>query len=193
MDRRHASRSLCPALVPCVALVVLGFVALAAHAAEKAPVPGTDGWYDATPPDGSFHVRGPVPFQAFLQEDDEPSAAKARTDGVRASQSGAFDSITKYIASCSVLQGDERSAPVRLEAMLANWKKQADFLYRKPVRSGKLDGFEFEIADPKKTLRVRVFAARGRDCTVLVQWNHYAKPREDEIVRFLDSFTLRKP
>lgn len=193
MDRRHASRSRRSAFVPFVALFVFGCVAFAARAAENAAGPGADGWYDASPPDGSFRVRGPVPFQAFTQEDEKDRADKARIDGVRASQAAAFDGLTKYVASCAVQPGDARSATARLDETLATWKKQAEFLYRRPVRNGKLDGIEFEIADPQKTLRVRVFAAPSRTCTLLVQWNHYAKPREDEIVRFLDSFALRKP
>jgi hypothetical protein len=60
------------------------------------------------------------------------------------------------------------------------------------VTAGGTQGTEFQLSDPKKTLRVRVFAPAERTCTVLVQWNQWAKPREEDIARFLDSFATGK-
>ena len=166
-----------------------------AHAAEPATTaaPGADGWFDGIPPDGSFRVRGPVAFQGFAQEDEKGPRGMQRTQGVRASQPGAFDGITKYVASCLIDASDRRDEKVRIEETLARWREQADFRYRRPVTNGKLSGVEFEMSDPAKTLRLRVFAPAGRVCTLFVQWNPYAKPRDEDIERFLASFALAKP
>jgi hypothetical protein len=39
---------------------------------------------------------------------------------------------------------------------------------------------------------VRVFPARDRVCTLLVQWNPYAKPADADIERFFASFAFAK-
>jgi len=168
----------------------IGSPLLAAHAADEAAKP--DDWYEGTPPDGSFHVRAPVPFETFAQRDSGGPESKAHTQGVRASQAGAFDAVTKYVASCVVDPDDRRKDEVRVQETLGRWAEQADFAYRRPVKTGNTPGVEFQMSDPSKTLRVRVFPARDRVCTVLVQWNPYAKPSEADIDRFFASFAFAK-
>lgn len=158
--------------------------------AHAAPAP--DGWFDGAPPDGSFRVRGPAAFEGFANE-DQKKAPGVRTEGVRATQPGAFDGVTKYVASCLIDAKDRRPEKVRIEETLERWHEQAGFRYRRPVANGKLAGVEFEMADPAKVLRLRVFAPAGRVCTAFVQWNPYAKPSDETIERFLTSFALAKP
>lgn len=191
MNRRCASRSARISFAAC-AVLLLSFAVAAAEPATDA-APAADGWFDGAPPDGSFRVRGPVAFQSFAAEDGMNAGGTQRTQGVRATQPGAFDGVTKYVASCLVDVKDHRDDKARIEETLMRWKQQGDFLYRRPVANGKLAGVEFEMADPSKTLRLRVFAPTGRVCTLLVQWNPYAKPRDEDIERFLASFALAKP
>lgn len=172
-------------LVTCVASAAC---ATAAHAADAKP--DADGWYEGIAPDGSFRVRGPVPFEPFTQSPN--SEAKSTTAGLRAAKRGAFDGKTQYIASCVRDPADARSADERIEASAADWKEQADFRYRRTVEAGAQRGTEFELSDPKKTLRVRVFAPPERTCTIIAQWNVWAKPREADVTRFLESFELRQ-
>jgi len=165
-------------------------VALAAplHAGERAPASG-DGWFEGRPPDGSFQVMGPVAFEAFTQEDAKDPAHQLVTQGVRGTQPAAFDGKTLWVASCVERRDDARSESERIQETLAQWAKQARPAYQRPVKAGALDGVEFEIADRTKTIRVRVFAPPRRTCSVLVQWQHYAKPRPEDVARFFDSFT----
>jgi hypothetical protein len=194
MNCRQGLHAVRTGFIACVALLTSFLFAISAHAAEPAatPKPAADGWYDGVPPDGSFHVRGPVAFQSYAQEDKEKPKESARTQGVRAIQAGAFDATTKYIATCVVDPSDTRGDKARLASTLVKWTVQADVAYQRPVTAGKLTGVEFQIADPQKTLRVRLFAAPERICTLYVQWNPYAKPRDEDIDRFLGSFALGK-
>ena len=187
--QRHASYTLHRSLAACIAFALLASGTPAARAADPKPAAGRDGWFEGVPRDHSFRVRGPAAFETFHQEDGKDPAHAPRTEGVRATQPAAFDGVNRYMASCVVQEGDRRDAKQRIEETLAHWSAQAKFLYQRPARAGNLDGTEFQIADRTRTMRVRVFATRTRTCTVLVQWNRVAKPREDDVVRFLDSFT----
>jgi hypothetical protein len=197
MQLRNDARSVRTAIACAVLLTSLATDRGVAADREVKPAenatPAADGWFDGTPPDGSFRVRGPVAFQGFAQADEKDPKAKQSTQGVRATSLGAFDAVTKYVASCLIDASDARPGKVRLEETLARWKEQADFAYRRDVANGKLAGVEFEMSDPKKTLRFRVFAPPGRVCTLFVQWNPVAKPREQDLERFLASFALAKP
>jgi hypothetical protein len=168
------------------------FATLAAVVALAAPphaAASSDAWFEGRPPDGSFRVMGPVAFEPFTQEDEKDPASDSVTQGVRGTQSVAFDGKTHWIASCVVRRDDARSESERIEEALANWSKQARPAYQRPVKTGALEGLEFEIADRVKTIRVRLFAPPRRTCTVLVQWPHVAKPRPEDVARFFDSFT----
>lgn len=174
-----------------IAHAVLGtWIALGAGlAARPARAADPEAVHVGISPDGSFRVRGPVAFHPLATEDaHEP----VRTVGVEAVQHGAFDGVTKYVASCVVDAADRRGAAQRIEATLARWKAQAPFQYQTDVEIGKLAGVEFQLSDRQKTLRVRVVAPPGRTCTVLVQWNRFAKPRAEAVDRFLASFEPRK-
>jgi hypothetical protein len=195
MKRSHALRSASTGLFACATLLTSLACALrttAAHAAEPtaAPKPGADGWYEGTPPDGSFRVLGPVPFQGYASEDKAKPKEQPATQGVRASQVGAFDATTKYVANCNVDPSDRRGDKARLQSTLVQWTSQVAAAYERPITAGPHAGIEFEISDPNKTLRVRLIAAPERICTLFVQWNPVAKPREADIDRFLGSFAL---
>lgn len=154
----------------------------------RAADPAADGWREARPPDGSFRVRMPAEFESFQQESEKDPDRTLFTQGVRATQSAALGGKTLYVASCVALARDARGARERIEETVAQWAGQSQLHYRAPVRAGSLDGVEFEISDRVKKMRVRVFAPRDRTCTLLVQWNLYAKPRAADVTRFLDSF-----
>lgn len=187
--RRILSRRVC--LLTCAASIAIAFGATAVRAAEPSAVPGPDGWFEGAPPDGSFRVRGPVRFEAFSQEDARGSTGTDLTQGVRATQPAAFDGTVRYIASCVERKPDTRSSAERMDESLAYWAGQVDFAYRREVAVGTEKGVEFQIADPNKAMRVRVYAPRGRTCTWLVKWDHFAKPRMEDVGRFLESFELR--
>lgn len=167
--------------------VIASCVALGAplRAEEGAP----DGWFEGRPPDGSFRVRGPVSFESFRQDDDKDPARKLVTQGVRGTEPAAFDGKTLWIASCIERTDDARSESERIEETIAQWAMQARPAYQRPVTAGALAGVEFEIGDQTKTIRARVFAPAHRTCTLLVQWNRYAKPRPQDVQRFFESFT----
>jgi hypothetical protein len=184
--RIPARSRLADVALACIALLTLSFGV--ARAASNAT---SDAWFDGTPPDGSFRVQGPVAFEPFAVPSDKEGGA--HTQGVRATRPGAFGAVTKYVASCVVDAKDQRPAKVRLEETLIRWHQQADFAYRRDVANGALAGVEFQMSDPQKTLRLRVFAPPGRVCTAFVQWAPVAKPREADIERFLASFTPTRP
>jgi hypothetical protein len=195
MQRRFAVPSARRAALACV--IVLTFLSIglpvrAARAADAGAKQAADDWYEGTPPDGSFHVRGPARFEPYGVR-DATKDTKVRTQGVRATQAGAFDAVTKYIASCVVDPDDKRKGIVRVEESVMLWQKQnVDFTYRRPFKVANVSGVEFQMSDPNKTLRVRVFPGPDRVCTVLVQWNPYAKPSDADIDRFLGSFAFVK-
>ena len=168
----------------CLAL----WIAIGAASAANAEAEASATAHEGVPSDGSFRVRGPVAFGRLASEGKRGSE---NTVGVEASQAGAFDGTTKYIASC-VREAPDAAAAKRIEETLAHWQKQAAFQYRKDVKVGRLAGVEFQIADRRKAMRVRVLAPPGRTCTLVVQWNHFAKPRAAEVEGFLGSFELLK-
>lgn len=171
-----------------IAVAIAMWIATGAAPAARAAAEDAATAYEGVPSDGSFRVRGPVAFGRLASEGKRGSED---TVGVEASQAGAFDGVTKYTASC-VREAPDRDAAKRIEETLAHWQKQAPFQYRKDVKVGKLAGVEFQIADRRKAMRVRVLAPPGRTCTLAVQWNHFAKPRAAEVEGFLGSFELVK-
>jgi hypothetical protein len=191
MQRRPTVRSARRAALACNILLAFLSIGLPVDAADAAK-PAADDWYEGAPPDGSFHVRAPAPFQPFGVRDAVQTDNKIHTQGVRATQPGAFDAVTKWIASCVVDPDDRRKDVVRVEETLMRWQKQADFEYRRPVSVAKVSGVEFQMSDPNKTLRVRVFPGPDRVCTLLVQWNPYAKPKDEDVDRFFTSFAFAK-
>lgn len=165
------------------------WIAIGAASVARGEAAGSETAHEGVPSDGSFRVRGPAAFRPLASEGKSGSE---NTVGVESSEAGAFDGVTKYVASCVREDGDRRDAAARIEETLAHWQRQAAFQYRKDVQIGKLAGVEFQIADRRKAMRVRVLAPPGRTCTLLVQWNHFAKPRAADVERFLASFELAK-
>jgi hypothetical protein len=191
MQRRSAVRTARRAALACAVVLTSLSIGLPIRAAD-APTKSADDWHDGTPPDGSFHVRGPAPFEPYGVR-DATQDTKVRTQGVRASQPGAFDAITKYVASCVVDPDDKRKDIVRVEESVMRWQNQnIDFTYRRPFKVANVSGVEFQMSDPNKTVRVRVFPGPERVCTLFVQWNPYAKPSDADIDRFLGSFVFAK-
>ena len=193
MNRPRAVRSARSALLACAVLLAsfaLGERSACAAEPSATDKPGADGWYDAAPPDGSFRVRGPLPFQSYAQHAKGKSNQDVLTQGVRASQPGAFDAVTKFLASCTIDPSDRRGDKARIEANFVKWAAQVEPAYRRPIEVGKFPGVEFQMGDPKKTLRVRIIAGPQRICTLFVQWNAYSKPSDADIDRFLGSFAF---
>lgn len=186
MNLRRRKRALRGRRVRVALAAVLAWAALDARAAE----PERDAWREGRPPDGSFRVRVPVEFEAFRQENEKDPEAKVETQGVRATQSAAFDGKILYVASCLVVQGETRSESQRIEETVASWAAQSELASKRTIELSGVRGVEFELADRVKQMRVRILAPARRTCTVLVQWNHYARPSEADIDRFLDSFEL---
>jgi len=154
--------------------------------------PGPDGWYDASAPDDSFKVRIPGLFRGFVEEGTSDAGAVTHTVGVRANLSAAFGSETTYTASCIRQKGDKRSARERLQANIDRWDALGSMRYRKQIDSASQPGFEFEMADDFKVLRVRLFAPAQGTCTVLLTWLPVAKPSDADIEKFFNSFALTK-
>ena len=162
-------------------LLVASAIASPVRAGE--PAPSDDEWHEGVPPDASFRVRGPVPFTVLPSDGQAPTM-----QGVVATQPGAFGTPIKYVARCIAQPGDHRPDAARIEEAADFWRRQAAFAYQRDVRVGALAGIEFQLSDPGKTLRVRVLASPERVCTLFVQWNAAAKPRDAVIERFLGSF-----
>ncbi len=154
--------------------------------------PGPDGWYDANAPDGSFKVRIPGMFRGFVETGTSDAGAIEHTVGVRANLPAAFGSEVTYTASCIQQEGDKRSAKERLQAVIDRWDALGSMLYRKQIDSTSPPGFEFEMADDFKVMRVRLFALARGNCTLLLTWRPVAKPSDAEIAKFFDSFALIK-
>lgn len=155
--------------------------------------PGPDGWYDAKPPDASFEVRIPGPYQAFLDAGSNDRGVKTRTAGVRANVPGAFGGSVAYVASCNHPEQESRDAKDRLQAGIDQWMELSELQYRKPIEQAGVPGVEFQLKDDVKVLRARLFAPPdGRLCTVLLHWRPFAKPSDADIAKYLDSFRTGK-
>ena len=187
-------------LASAVGVVIAVGVAIAAEPGKKTATravappmePGPDGWYDASAPDGSFKVRIPGVFRGFAEEGTNEAGAVTYTVGVRANVSAAFGATTNYTASCIQQKGDKRSAKQRLQTIIDHWDKLGSTRYRKHIDSASQPGFEFEMADDFKVLRVRLFAPAQGTCTVLLTWLPVAKPSDADIEKFFNSFALTK-
>ena len=161
----------------------------------EAPPPerGPDGWYDARPPDNAFRIRMPAVFQAFSEDDTTEKGDATRTNGVRASAVGAFGGNTSYVASCIDRAHDKRSAQERLRSVVDHWAELGLMNYRKPLELAGHPGFEFEMKDDVKLIRVHIYATRTGTCTVLLSWRPFAKPSDADLAKYFDSFQLTKP
>jgi hypothetical protein len=186
------------ALVVLVIASAAGVAIAAERAAETtrpdaaAPKPGPDGWYDARPIDDSFSVRLPGVFHAFRDEGKTETGVATESIGVRADVTTAFGGVTTYAASCTTQKGDARPPEERLQAVVDYWESQGTMGFRRPIESGPVPGFEFEIGDDKKVIRSRIYAPKSRTCTVLMWWPRYAKPSDADIGKYLDSFQFTK-
>jgi hypothetical protein len=153
---------------------------------------GADGWYDASPPDGSFKIRMPGVYSGFAEDGTTDSGAVTYTVGVRANLSAAFGVQTGYVASCIQQKGDKRNAKERLQSMIDRWDKLGTMRYRNHIDSASHPGFEFEMADDVKVLRARFYAPANRSCTLLLTWRPPAKPSDADIEKFFGSFEIAK-
>ena len=72
--------------------------------------PGPDGWYDASPPDGSFKVRIPGVYRGFSRGRHDATRAPSRTPSACGPTSAPRSAAqTSYAASCIQQKGDTRT------------------------------------------------------------------------------------
>ncbi|RIK96413.1 MAG: hypothetical protein DCC71_22445 [Proteobacteria bacterium] len=189
-----SARAFAHALACAAIALALASPARAADPKPDAPAakPGPDGWYDAAPPDASFEVRLPGAFEATVDDGPDDEGVLMHSSGVRATVPGAFGGSTAYAAHCNRLEGEARTPRERVLAGVEQWEKLRPLQYRKPIEQHGVAGIEFQLKDDVKVMRARIVAPPdGRTCTVLLHWRPFAKPREADVAKYLDSFRVR--